>query len=96
MYTKDSNAIFTAQVLTGIYLELLCDSVCVVVNEHFSRYAGAAASGGAALVYLMVWQQLGRAAGQAPSFRVMGSPEAYFDCWSVLKTWLWPRASSAI
>lgn len=55
-YTKDSNAICPAQVLTGIYLQLLCDSVCLVVNEHFSRYVGVAGSGGAPYVYLMVWQ----------------------------------------
>lgn len=91
-----SDAIFTAQVLTAIYLQLLCDALCLVVNEHCSRYVGVAGSGGAPFVSLMVWQQLGRAAGQTPSFSVVGNPEAYFDCWSLLKSWLWPRASCTV
>lgn len=98
-YTKDSNAIFTAQVMTGIYLQLLCDSVYLVVTEHFLRYVGVAGSGGAPFVYLVVWQQLGRAdlsVARLPSFSVVGGPEADLDCWSVPKTWLWPRAFSTV
>lgn len=50
-YIKDGSAIFTAWVLTGIYLQLLCDCVCLVVTEGFLRYGSAAGSEGAPFVY---------------------------------------------